>query len=391
MPNRSPVTLWKGSIAAPPISIEILEIAAPVVPSAPAVVEGLAMTVTPTKAIFNRGEELAFAIVLKNESAKAFALYDAAFAHDYVLRVGDWQVQYLIQEEREPGPPQILKPGETLSVALRIDADAAQYMWTGPQDKTVPPRKSLPPGKYSVTVSRTFAAAPARLNLAEPSWTGKITSNPVVIEVSPIPALKAKRTDLADLEKQLEDACGGRWEVSGEVLKGIFDLPPEGGAAQNAMFLVFPWNGDEKGAEKAKAFVKDWNRPMEVIWTQEWTVLGGPSGERPQGAITPFQAAVLSVIKRNFQERFDTCDDAVLYVADRAARDDLEFFRAHMTKRATDEWARRLAAMIRKANIVETYKKAGGSYLDLEGGLYFVLPLEDTGNGWIVREFPVLR
>jgi len=204
----------------------------------------------------------------------------------------------------------------------------------------------------------------------------------------------------------LEKTCGGRWIrlgniPTGTILQGTYDLTPGPDGARNTMFLIFPWPGDEEGIRRALEYVADWERPMKIIWKREWTVLGDASGDLPPNQVAAFGSAVLSVIKKNLREQFPTLEAAVNYMAERAEKDDIAWFQKHM-ERATPKHARGMAEQVRRARLSETYQDHLSAprgkakvwwlvYHDSKKGLVFSVPLEDTGKGWIIGDFAVLR
>lgn len=56
----------------------------------------------------------------------------------------------------------MLKPGESLDVPVALDHDKSgiEFAWEGLQKKDVEPVKSLPPGKYELTIEIKLQANP---------------------------------------------------------------------------------------------------------------------------------------------------------------------------------------------------------------------------------------
>jgi len=213
--------------------------------------------------------------------------------------------------------------------------------------------------------------------------------------------LARARITMSSLKAALETTCGGKWKLSEAetVLVGTCDLPPDSNGPRHVKFAVFRWDGDGNGVKKALEDVSDWKRPMKVIWQREWTVLVDDFGNvEMQDKAKPFIDAVLSVIKRHLQEKLDSVEMAVKHISKRAEAGDVVFFRRHMKDASTDV-AKLMVAQVKRANLVETYEANSRvrdtmcrvSYHDLTKGLTFAFWLEDTGQGWIIGEFSMLR
>ncbi len=69
---------------------------------------------------------------------------------------------------------------------------------------------------------------------------------------------------------------------AGEFLRVVVPIPSNDRKALSALFVVFPWGGDKSGVAKVKGVIKNWNRPMDIAWSNEHWVLVADSP--PRGA-----------------------------------------------------------------------------------------------------------
>ena len=165
--------------------------------SAPAVKDGLAVTVTLAKVIFEEQEPLAFSVSFKNVSEKEFILYDyndvwswkREFFNLQLNGPWRWEIKPGLKIERQRMQPisKAVPAGTGVEVPVKLDqqneGDFFLYVWHGEQAKTVHPRKHLPPGQYQISVSLKLDRNPAPQKDAFPHWIGEIATNPVEFEI----------------------------------------------------------------------------------------------------------------------------------------------------------------------------------------------------------------
>jgi hypothetical protein len=151
--------------------------------------KGLRVTVQLAKAAFGVDEDLALEVTFTNVSEKPFKTLDADWVERWRIIAapdgggGPWQAFFIGARRGVAGPAQALKPGESRTVAAKIDANAFEFRWIGESFAPVPPRKHLPAGHYALTV--TFELGSTDDNSSTPYWSGKIDTGPMDLRIVP--------------------------------------------------------------------------------------------------------------------------------------------------------------------------------------------------------------
>ena len=160
--------------------------------SEPAEVNGLSVSVRPTKAAFGPDEQPQFAVTFKNRSGKVFRVRDLDLATDVWQIIpadgsGPWQSGPFAYAARAPGPVYRLDPdGGGCRVAIEYaKAVRGPFVWKGEQAKPVPSRPFLTPGKYTAVMKLSLSAD--KDNNPIPAWGGTLTTNPVEFTIAEKP------------------------------------------------------------------------------------------------------------------------------------------------------------------------------------------------------------
>ncbi len=160
--------------------------------SEPAEVNGLSVSVRPTKAAFGPDEQPQFVVTFKNRSGKVFRVRDLDLATDVWQIIpadgsGPWQSGPFAYAARAPGLPYRLDPdGGGCRVAIEYTkAVRGPFVWKGEQAKPVPSRPFLTPGRYTAVMK--LSPSSVEDNNPVPYWSGELTTNPVAFTIAEKP------------------------------------------------------------------------------------------------------------------------------------------------------------------------------------------------------------
>jgi RNA polymerase sigma factor (sigma-70 family) len=210
--------------------------AAPAAPKAaePAEKNGLAVTVTPTKAVFDRGEALSFDVTFKNVSEKTFLLNDPAndnsFGWRYDFEQPDAGKKWFAQLKgdpradalRAPRPPAELAPGKALTI--RAVLSTTYYQFKLADDDKIVIAQTLAPGRYQVRMELGWAT-PNRADAKPkfPFWTGQMTTNPVSFAIADPEAAKVSAQRVKVLKEHI-DKFSLRLSFFGSNMRGYYSV-----------------------------------------------------------------------------------------------------------------------------------------------------------------------
>jgi RNA polymerase sigma factor (sigma-70 family) len=185
------VASMTSSAAPVPKSPPATQVEPPAV-SEPAEVNGLSVSVRPTKVAFGPDEQPQFVVSFANRSGKVFRIRELDLATD-VWQItpadgsGPWQSGPFAYAARAPGPVYRLDPdGGGCRVAIEYPkAVRGPFVWKGEQAKPVPSRPFLTPGKYTAVMKLSLSAE--KDNNPIPEWGGNLTTNPVAFVIAEKP------------------------------------------------------------------------------------------------------------------------------------------------------------------------------------------------------------
>jgi hypothetical protein len=150
--------------------------------------DGLALFIKPPANAFPPGKPVTFDLRFQNTSDHPLVL-----THD-LAEIDRWKV--IVRSEKDqsafmvarqisqpgaPVPPATLKPGET--VAMTLSLAGCQYFAQRKEDQAkAVPIDSLPPGKYTATLARSFESPLQQV--PQGVWTGSVATAPIAFEAA---------------------------------------------------------------------------------------------------------------------------------------------------------------------------------------------------------------
>ncbi|MBL8799570.1 MAG: sigma-70 family RNA polymerase sigma factor, partial [Planctomycetia bacterium] len=185
------------SFFAPPnlvlaVPLEVQPPAGPKPPAAsePAVKDGLAVTVQPTKAVFGKDENPGIEFTFTNRTKDAFRLaamnYFPERTQEVIadeVRTGvRWIGHYIIAPRTASAPPvpaEVAADGAVKRSLLLGKSGWDSWSWRLPGDMRS--ARQLPPGKYRLSFHLKWGAGLG--NEKQGFWVGEITTNPVELEI----------------------------------------------------------------------------------------------------------------------------------------------------------------------------------------------------------------
>jgi RNA polymerase sigma factor (sigma-70 family) len=167
--------------------------------SAPAVKNGLSITVAPAKILFAPGEPLEFKVSYTNVGTAAFSLKDADYLWNREVRFEEvktrlsWSLRPLFRCSTDNAVT-VLEPGKTFEASLVLSPASKSYphVFFSPGDRFERQQARLNLGSYRVTFGVEFADTSKAAEGAPRRWTGQITSRPAEFEIDEIKPVEEK-------------------------------------------------------------------------------------------------------------------------------------------------------------------------------------------------------